>query len=160
MKAQIYIGVIGGRAVPDETYVAAQKVGKLLAEAGVVVVCGGLNGVMEAAAKGAFDVGGTVIGILPGPRRLDSNDYLSYAVATGMGTARNAVIVHTCDGFIAVGGAYGTLSEIALALGEGKPVVVLDSRWRKGIPGIEVAKTPIEAVGMIMRLVRKRDAME
>jgi hypothetical protein len=102
-------------------------VGRALAEAGAVLVCGGLGGVMEAACRGAQEAGGTTVGILPGHDRADANPYVDVAVATGLGEARNALVVRAADALIAVGGEYGTLSEIALALKAGKPVVGIDS---------------------------------
>jgi uncharacterized protein (TIGR00725 family) len=92
-----------------------------------VVVCGGLGGVMEAACRGAKDAGGTTVGILPGHGRADANPYVDVAIATGLGEARNALVVRAADALIAIGGEYGTLSEIALALKAGKPVVGIES---------------------------------
>jgi uncharacterized protein (TIGR00725 family) len=102
-------------------------VGRALAEAGAVVVCGGLGGVMEAACRGAKEAGGTTVGILPGHDRAEANPYVDVAIATGFGEARNALVVRAADALIAVGGEYGTLSEIALALKARKPVVGLGS---------------------------------
>jgi hypothetical protein len=96
-----------------------------IAEMGAVLICGGRGGVMDAAAKGATDAGGTVIGILPGDDPSEGNPYLSFAIATGLGDARNAVIARTSDILVAVSGGYGTLSEIGLALKMGKPVIGL-----------------------------------
>src|SRR2546421_12459754 len=100
----------------------AEAVGRLLGEAGAVVVCGGLGGVMEAAARGAATAGGTVVGLLPGTHRRAANAYVTVAIATGMGEMRNAVIVRAVDAVVAGGGASGTLSEIAFALRAGVPV--------------------------------------
>src|SRR5262245_24583712 len=101
----------------------AELLGRLLAARGAVVVCGGLGGVMEAVARGAADAGGLVLGILPGTDRQDANEHLTLARTTGMGEMRNALVVRAADAVIAVGGAYGTLSEIAFALRTGVPVV-------------------------------------
>jgi uncharacterized protein (TIGR00725 family) len=119
----------------------------LLAGRGAVVVCGGLGGVMEAACRGARGEGGTAVGILPGLDRGAANPHVSVAVATGLGEARNALVVRAADALIAVGGAYGTLSEIALALKAGKRVVGLGT-WR--IEGVELADGPEAAVDMAL----------
>lgn len=108
---------------------AAEELGRLLAEAGAVVVCGGLGGVMEAACRGARTAGGLTLGILPGRDRREANPHVEVAVPTGMGEARNALVVRAADAVVAVGGAYGTLSEIALALKGGTPVVGLHT-WQ------------------------------
>src|SRR3954452_16963788 len=118
-----HIAVIGpGRASPEQAQ-TAEAVGRALAEAGAVLVCGGLGGVMAAACRGAKAAGGTTVGILPGDDRSDANDHVDVALATGLGEARNALIVRAVDALVAVGGEYGTLSEIALAIKAGKPVV-------------------------------------
>ena len=132
----MYIGIIGGQYCSEDEERMAYDVGSLLARRGAVIVCGGLGGVMEAACKGAKEAGGTTIGILPGPFRGDANPYVDHAIATDMGQARNAIIVRTADAVIAVGGEYGTLSEIAMALKMGKKVVAVSS-WeisRQGVP--------------------------
>jgi uncharacterized protein (TIGR00725 family) len=121
----------------------AEEVGRLLARRGAVVVCGGLGGVMEAACRGARGEGGTALGILPGLDRGAANPHVSVAVASGLGEARNALVVRAADALIAVGGAYGTLSEIALALKTGKPVIGLGT-W--AIEGVEPADGPRAAV--------------
>ncbi len=121
--------------------------GRLLARRGAVVVCGGLGGVMEAACRGASREGGTAVGILPGLDRGAANPFVSVAVATGLGEARNALVVRAADALIAVGGAYGTLSEIALALKAGKPVIGLGT-WE--IDGVERVEGPEAAVNMAL----------
>ena len=119
------MAVVGpGEASPDEL-ATADAVGRLIARRGAALVCGGLGGVMEAACRGARAEGGTTIGILPGLDRAAANPYVEVAIATGLGEARNALVVRAADVLIAVGGAYGTLSEIALALKAGKRVVGL-----------------------------------
>ena len=120
----------------------AEEVGGLLAEAGAVLVCGGLGGVMEAACRGAKEGGGATLGILPGLDRSAANPYVDVAVPTGLGEARNALVVRAADVLVAVGGEYGTLSEIALALKTGKRVVALGS-W--DIEGVTAAASPAEA---------------
>ena len=118
-----HVAVVGpSRAEPAEAE-AAEAVGRALAERGAVLVCGGLGGAMEAACRGAKSAGGTTVGILPGADRAAANEHVDIAVATGLGEARNAIVVRTADVVIAVGGAYGTLSEIALALAAGTPVI-------------------------------------
>lgn len=129
--------------------------GGLLAERGAMLVCGGLGGAMEAACRGAKAAAGTTLGILPGTNRRDANRYVDVAVATGLAEGRNALVVRTADAVIAVGGAYGTLSEIALALRAGIPVVGL-ATWelaRQGRPDQAVirASTPAEAVELALQ---------
>ena len=115
----------------------------MVAQRGAVLVCGGLGGVMEAACRGAREQGGIAVGILPGLDRGAANPHVDVALPTGLGEARNALVVRAADALIAVGGGYGTLSEIALALKAGKPVVALGS-WE--IEGVEAAEGPEAAV--------------
>lgn len=136
------MAVVGTGTADAAEAATAEQVGRILAERGCVVVCGGLGGVMEAVARGARGEGGTVVGLLPGTDRGDGNEHLSVAVATGLGEMRNALVVRSADAVIAVGGAYGTLSEIALALRAGTPVVGLDT-WelvRRGRPDQSVIR--------------------
>jgi uncharacterized protein (TIGR00725 family) len=126
---------------------AAEAVGRRLAARGAVVVCGGLGGAMEAACRGAKEAGGTTVGLLPGLDRRDANQYVDVTVTTGLGEARNALVVRAADALIAVGGGYGTLSEIGLALRTGKRVVGLGT-WE--IDGIERASSPEEAVEAVL----------
>ncbi|MEU7057947.1 TIGR00725 family protein [Streptomyces sp. NPDC046197] len=151
------IAVAGpGQASAREAELARQ-VGGLLARRGAVVVCGGLGGVMEACAQGARDADGMVVGLLPGRDRGAGNRHLSVAVATGLGELRNGILVNTCDALIAVGGGWGTLSEVALALRAGKTVALLDgwalpdapSATAAGHGPIRVA-TPAEAVEVVL----------
>jgi len=128
-----YIGVIGAGECDAELGVMAETVGRGIAEAGAVLVCGGMGGVMEAACRGAKAAGGTTIGILPGPDRNGANEYVDLAIATGVGEARNLAIIRTSDVLIAVGGSYGTLSEIGFALKMGKKVIGLATSEIKGI---------------------------
>jgi uncharacterized protein (TIGR00725 family) len=121
---------------------AAESVGRELAQRGVVVVCGGLGGAMEAACRGAKEAGGTTVGLLPGADRGRANPYVDVAVATGLGEARNALVARAADALVAVGGGYGTLSEIALALRAGKRVVGLGS-WE--IAGMENVQSAADA---------------
>jgi len=135
----VYVSVIGGGRCTDAERALAEEVGRLLARRGVILVCGGLSGIMEAAAQGAKEVGGTTIGILPGHDRSAANPFLDFVLTTGIGHARNLAVVSSGDAVIAVGGEYGTLSEIALAAALGRPVTVLGG-WRldhdRGLPGM------------------------
>ena len=131
-----------GDAGPDRQ-AAAEAVGRELARRGAVVVSGGLGGVMEAACRGAREEGGTTLGILPGLDRGEANTHVEVAVATGLGEARNALVVRAADALIAVGGGHGTLSEIALALKGGKRVVGLET-WE--IDGVVAASSAEDAV--------------
>jgi len=145
--AQIAVIGSGAEWVPQ-----AEEVGRLLAERGCVVVCGGLGEVMEAAARGAKEAGGTTVGILPGESTRDANAWIDYAVATGTGHARNLAVVASCEAAVAVGGRWGTLAEIAYARLLRRPVVALASGPEVGGEGIERAATPAEAVELALRL--------
>jgi uncharacterized protein (TIGR00725 family) len=138
-----YVGVIGGAKCSRSVRKLAEAVGRGIAEADAVLVCGGMGGVMEAACRGAKVAGGMTIGILPGPGRSEANECVDIAIATGINEARNLAIVRTSDVLIAVGGSYGTLSEIGFALKAGKKVVGLKT-W--DIKGIVPAATAEEAV--------------
>jgi uncharacterized protein (TIGR00725 family) len=147
--ARVQIAVIGSGADHEQR---AEEVGRLLAERGATVVCGGRGEVMAAAARGAKSGGGTTIGILPGETRTDANEWIDHAVVTGIGHARNLAVVASGDAVIAVGGAWGTLSEIGLARALGRSVVVLDPGWAVEGEGIERAATPEQAVELALRL--------
>ena len=123
------IAVIGGDSPPPEALPLAEAVGRELAQRGHVLICGGRGGVMEAACRGAREAGGHTIGVLPGPDRHHANHYVEFPIVTNLGAARNAIVVLSAEAVIAVDGSYGTLSEIALALVHGKPVVGLGT-WR------------------------------
>ena len=142
-KNKIWISVIGGAIASPGILDDARQVGKLLAQSDAVVVCGGLCGVMEAVSAGAKEADGTVIGILPSDRRNDANEYVDIAIPTGLGIARNLLVVRAGDAVIAIDGKWGTRSEIALAKSIGKYIVGLHI---KGIDGIIKAKTPADAV--------------
>ncbi|MBD0356837.1 MAG: TIGR00725 family protein [Rubrobacter sp.] len=144
MTDKAYVAVVGSGTATGALYEKAREVGRLVAEWGGTVVCGGLSGVMEAAARGATEAGGTAIGILPDEDRRRQNEYLTYSVATGAGQARNLAVVCSGDVVIAVGGEYGTLSEIGLARKVGRHVVVLEG-WDLG-EHVSVASSPQEAV--------------
>jgi len=150
-QQQKVIAVIGAGACDEATFQAARQVGELLARAGCIVGNGGLAGVMDAASQGAREAGGLVVGILPGADPADANSFVSLAVATGMGDARNAILANTAEGFVAVAGALGTLTEIAFATKRGKPVVSLGS-WDV-LSEVHQAATPKEAVEWILAKV-------
>jgi uncharacterized protein (TIGR00725 family) len=124
----------------------AEEVGFLLAERGVVVVCGGLGGVMKAACRGAKSAGGTTVGILPGTERSAANEFVDVAIPTGLGEARNALVVRAADAVLAVGGGYGTLSEIALAFKAGKRVVGIGTWDIQGVVAAPDAQAAVETV--------------
>ena len=154
-----YISVIGaGLASEDET-AAAEEIGRLLADAGAILVCGGLGGVMDAAARGCEAAGGTSVGILPGDDRSSGSPHLTVRIATGLGEARNAIVARAADAVIAVGGEFGTLSEIAFALKMGRPVIGLGT-WAldlEGLPGDPLlrAADPVDAVAKALEAAER-----
>ena len=148
-----YVAVVGpGDASPEEVSAAA-AIGLRLAHSGAIVVCGGLSGVMAAACRGAASAGGLTVGILPGAERSAANQWVQIAIPTGLGELRNGLIIRSADVVIAVGGAYGTLSEVALALKTGVPVVGLHT-WP--IEGIEPAASPEAAVEQALEVARSQ----
>ncbi len=155
-----YIAVVGGGDdLPASTRRAAREVGRAIAEAGAVLVCGGLGGVMEAACRGAEEGGGLTVGILPGRDRAEANRYVDVAVPTGLGEVRNALVVRAADAVVALSGEYGTLSEIALALQAGIPVVGLDT-WELGhggrpVEAVVLAQSPAQAVELALGLAKR-----
>jgi uncharacterized protein (TIGR00725 family) len=146
----VRVSVVGGGSVTDAEYGAAREIGRLLGEHGHVVVCGGLDGVMEAACRGASEAGGETVGILPGSDCRAANEFVDTPIATGMGHARNALVVLNSDATIAVDGGPGTLSEVGHALALGRPVAGLDSH---DVPGAEPCEMPREAVEHVQREV-------
>jgi uncharacterized protein (TIGR00725 family) len=146
----IQVSVIGSGV---EHEARAEEVGRILAERSCTVVCGGRGEVMAAAARGAKSAGGTTIGIVPGTSRADANDWIDHVVVTGLGHARNAVVAASGDGVIAVGGSYGTLTEIGFARIFGRPVVILEPGLE--VEGIRRAATPAEAVDYVLASVAK-----
>ncbi|TYO98793.1 hypothetical protein EDC39_105162 [Geothermobacter ehrlichii] len=154
MARRLLIGVVGAGQASEKGARLAEKVGRRLAEAGAVLVCGGLGGVMEAACRGAVRAGGETIGLLPGPDPAAANDHVTLALPTGLGHARNVLIAQVSAALIAVDGEYGTLSEIAIGLKLGRPVVAIGSRWQ--VPGIRPVETAEEAVELALRLAEKR----
>ena len=138
-----YVAVCGASEATPSQLAAAREVGKLLAKEGAIVINGGYGGVTGAASEGAASEGGTVVGILPEVHRDGANPHLSVSIPTGLGQARNLVIVTAADSVIAIGAGWGTLSEIALARRLGRSVFALDT-W--DIEGLDVVKSPAEAV--------------
>lgn len=159
----VYVAVCGPDPAPPEVATQAEEVGRLLARAGATLVCGGLGGTMEAAARGVAAENGVSVGILPGDNRSAANQHLSVSLPTGMGEMRNVLIIRAADAVIAVAGEFGTLSEIAFALKTGVPVVGLGT-WELSKPGRMVpdpivrASTPEEAVGHALRLARSHSS--
>jgi uncharacterized protein (TIGR00725 family) len=148
-----YVAVVGpGEATADEER-CAEAVGRGVAAGGAVLVCGGLGGVMAAACRGASQAGGTAVGILPGSERVAANEWVAVAIPTGLGELRNGLVVRAADAVVAVGGAYGTLSEIALALKTGVPVVGIGS-WQ--IDGVEAVDSAQDAVTRALALASRR----
>lgn len=150
----IYVAVSGPADATDEEASMAEEVGRRLAERGAVVVCGGLGGVMDAAARGARAAGGLAVGILPGESRSGASPHLTAAIATGMGEGRNALLVRSADAVIAISGEFGTLSEIALALKTGKPVVGLRTwelrKYDRSVDAVIRAESAEEAVDLAL----------
>jgi uncharacterized protein (TIGR00725 family) len=147
----VRVAVCGGGLAGAQDLELAEEVGRRLGEAGAVVICGGLGGVMEAVARGASEAGGLTIGILPGTSAADANRYIALPLATGMGEGRNVLVVRTADVVIAIGGEWGTLAEIALARKLGVPVVLLRPTRAAGW-GLPEAASAEEAVGMALSL--------
>lgn len=143
------VSVIGGSEVEVATAETARSLGRAIAERGHALVCGGLGGVMAAACEGAQTAGGRTIGILPGEDRGAANPHVEVAVATGLGHARNALVVLNGDGVVAVDGGAGTLSEIGLALSYGRPVAGLDTH---DVGGVLAAESPTAALDHVERL--------
>jgi uncharacterized protein (TIGR00725 family) len=146
-----YVAVVGRGDASSTELQLAEEVGAGLAAAGAVVVTGGLGGVMEAASRGARSRQGMTLGILPGEDRDAANGWVQVAVATGLGELRNGLVVRAADALVAIGGGHGTLSEVALALRIGRPVVGLGT-W--DVHGVDQVSTPAEALGRIERALR------
>ncbi len=147
-----YVAVIGGGEADPATLELARQTGREIARLGGVLLCGGLGGVMAAAAQGVQEAGGVSIGILPDGDRSRANPYLTYTIATNMGHARNMIIAHSADALIAIDGSYGTISEAAIALKLGKPVVALKADW--DLPGMGRASSWQEAVELALAFMR------
>jgi len=153
MKRLRTLSVIGAGEASRELRNLAEEVGREVARHGTVLVCGGRGGVMEAAAQGALSAGGHTIGILPGSDRAAANRYIEFAIATGIGEARNAIVVASGDAVIAMEGEAGTLSEIGLAMKIGRPVVALNS-W-ENIDGVDRANDARTAVALALNLAAR-----
>jgi uncharacterized protein (TIGR00725 family) len=149
----VHVAVVGTGTADESQIAIAEETGRLLAARDCVVVCGGLGGVMEAVARGVRSGGGTVVGLLPGADRREGNPHLSVAIATGLGEMRNALVVRAADVVVAIGGAYGTLSEIAFALRTGVPVVGIGT-W--ALDDVVAAPGPHEAVDLALALAAER----
>ena len=152
--------MVGEGVCSRATAAAAERVGAAIAAAGAVLFTGGRTGAMEAASRGAAKAGGTVVGVLPGFTRADANRWVTIPIVTGMDQARNVVLVRSCDAVIAIGGSYGTLSEVALALKLGVPIVGLRT-WRLSQPDarrvpLRRARTPEEAVRLALAAARRQ----
>ncbi len=157
MNRQLHIGVLGPHVTTSKQYQLGIEVGRHIAKAGATLFCGGLDGMMRAAAEGAKSEGGHTVGILPGTDKSAANEFIDLAIPTDLGAYRNALLVRSCDVVIAIHGAYGTLSELAFALRLKVPVVGLHT-WevhRNGAPdpGIHTALSAEEAVEIAVRLV-------
>lgn len=145
-KHRIRIGVIGGAAPEARFREIAVRVGRLIAEKGAILVCGGLGGVMEAAARGAKQAGGLTVGILPGNSPKEANPHIDIAVATGMGYSRNNLVIMNADALIAVDGSFGTLSEIAYGRVHEKTIVGIGTWDIEGVTAVETAEEAVERV--------------
>ena len=145
------IAVVGASQCDEELYSIAERVGELIAEKGWILINGGLGGVMEASARGARKKGGVVVGIIPQSDRVYANPYCSIVIATNMGHARNMIIIHSSDAVIAVDGEFGTISEMAIALKEEKPLVAI--RPPVKLKGMKIAESAEEAVEMVAGLI-------
>lgn len=152
-RRKTIIGVIGAAQPSPAGLAMAESVGREIARRGAVLVCGGLGGVMEAAARGAFEAGGEVVGVLPGPESASANPFVTIAVPTNMGHARNVIIAHAAEALIAVEGEYGTLSETAIGLKLGKPVVVLPGA--QAVAGTLFAESANSAVSIAFESLNK-----
>ncbi|WP_315095389.1 TIGR00725 family protein [uncultured Cellulomonas sp.] len=149
-----YVGVVGPSDAADDEVRDAEALGRGLAQRGHVVVCGGLGGVMAAVARGAADAGGIVVGLLPGTDRADANPHVTVALLTGLGELRNALLVRSSDVVVSVGGSWGTLSEVALAVRTGVPVVALRGWPLSGDPALHPVTTVEEALAAVDALIR------
>ena len=147
MDSVKYVGVIGAGECTDSTYKIAQSLGFEIGQMGWILVCGGLGGVMEGAARGCTEAGGTTLGILPGSKRNSANPYIRIALPTGLGEGRNLLVVRASDVLVSIAGGYGTLSEIALALKAGKPVIGIET-WEH-IQGVQYVSHPDEVIKKI-----------
>ncbi len=153
MKKKVYIGVIGGSSCTEKVAKLAEWVGREIANAGAILVCGGLGGVMEAACRGAKQAGGMTIGILPSWNRQSANEFVDLPIVTGLGDMRNLMVVKNSDAVIALEGRYGTLSEMAFCLNSGTPLISL-SNWNVSKKIIR-AKEAEEAVQLALKEISR-----
>lgn len=158
MEQKGFIAVLGGNQCSAQETALAEEVGGEIARHGAILVCGGLGGIMEAACRGARKEGGTTIGILPGEHRQSANPYVEIPIVTGIGHARNMIVAKSANAVIAIGGGYGTLSEISYALQSGIPVISLNtwtlSRNGRKERSIVPAKDPADAVAKALKLAK------
>ena len=152
MDKSYQVGVIGAGSCSSDVYDLALEVGRQIAKNGWTLICGGLGGVMEAAARGCAKEGGTTVGILPGLDASSANPYIRIPIPTGLGEARNALVVRASDALVAISGGYGTLSEIAFGLKTGKLVVGLHT-WQ-GIDGVQYVNSPAEAIQLLKDVLK------
>lgn len=157
LRKRIRIGVIGGSSADNRSLVIAYKVGQLIAQSGAILVCGGLSGIMEAAASGAKSADGTTVGILPGRDPAEANPHIDLPIATGLGYTRNSLVAMNADALIAIAGEFGTLSEIAYGNIYGKRVVGLGT-W--DIKGVLKASSAEEAVELALRGFKSKDSAD
>ncbi len=153
MSKKIHIAVIGAGDCSQEIYNLAKELGHMIAQRAWILICGGLGGVMEGAAKGCYQAGGMTVGILPGEERDSANPFIHLAIPTGLGEGRNLLVVKASDAVLSIAGGYGTLSEIGLALKTGKPVIGLKT-W-PDIDGVDYVETPQQAIDMVGRYVSR-----
>ena len=153
-KRPLRIAVCGSGERNVAADAMAEEVGRLIARSEAVLLCGGLRGTMEAAARGCAESGGITIGVLPGQDASAANDYITLPLATGMGEARNTILVRSADAVIAIGGEWGTLSEIAFARKIGRPVILLESKIAANLE-LPTATSPEEAVQLALEAARK-----
>jgi len=147
------VAIIGASKCSKKLRDMAAEAGRYVAEQGGVVVCGGLGGIMEGAARGAHEAGGTTIGILPSSEKEDANEFIEFVIPTGFGEARNVMVVRAADAVIAFPGKYGTLSEMALALRDKKPVISI-SAWKLGDEIIQM-DDPKEAAAKALEMIKE-----
>ncbi|MCH7526978.1 MAG: TIGR00725 family protein [Planctomycetes bacterium] len=149
------MAVIGAGKCSRKLRDMAAEIGRYVAENGGVLLCGGLGGVMEGAARGAKEAGGATIGIIPSENKADANQFIDYVIPTGFGQARNVLVVRAADAIVALPGKFGTLSEMAFALVSGKPIVSVQA-WKLG-EEIQQVEDPLEAAKIAMELARKQN---
>ncbi len=154
VKSPKRVAIIGGRVATPEGLQFAYETGKLLAEHGIILYTGGGSGVMEAASRGAHEAGGVVVGVLKEADGMDANPYIQIPIMTGMGDLRNAIIIRSVHGAVAVEGSFGTLSEIAYTLGYEKPLFGFNS-WK--IDGVEPVSTSEYAVNRMIEMIGQKD---